>query len=106
MAPAVGALQKPATTQRDARIEDRPRSKLYRKGKTASESRSMGHTLTDHRHGLIVNARVTQADGFAEREAAKAKVKTMIVDQLFVMRMAACNLVRMRTLAQLRPATA
>lgn len=32
----------------------------------------MGHTLTDNRYGLIANAMVTTADGFAEREAAKA----------------------------------
>jgi transposase len=51
-----------------------PDSKLYRKGKTASELCYMGHTLTDNRHGLVVNAMVTQADGFAEREAAKAMV--------------------------------
>ena len=31
----------------------------------------MGHTLSDHRHGLIASAVVTQADGFAERETAK-----------------------------------
>ena len=48
-----------------------PEARLYRKGKTASELRYMGHTLSDNRHGLIVNARVTQADGHAEREAAK-----------------------------------
>ena len=34
----------------------------------------MGHTLTDNRHGLVVNAMVTQADGHAEREAAKAMI--------------------------------
>ena len=51
-----------------------PDSRLYRKGKTASELRFMGHTLMDNRHGLIVNARVTQADGHAEREAAKAMI--------------------------------
>lgn len=34
----------------------------------------MGHTLTDNRHGLIANAMVTTADGFAEREAAKAMI--------------------------------
>lgn len=51
-----------------------PDSKLYRKGKTGSELRYMGHTLTDNRHGLVVNAMVTQADGFAEREAAKAMI--------------------------------
>jgi transposase len=51
-----------------------PDSRLYRKGKTASELRYMGHTLTDNRHGLVVNARVTHADGHAEREAAKAMI--------------------------------
>ena len=56
-----------STTDADAR--------LYRKGKTASELRFMGHTLTDNRHGLVVSAVVTQADGYAEREAAKAICK-------------------------------
>ncbi len=51
-----------------------PDSKLYRKGKTGSELRYMGHTLSDNRHGLVVNAMVTQADGFAEREAAKVMI--------------------------------
>jgi len=55
-----------STTDGDAR--------LYRKGKTASELRFMGHTLTDNRHGLVVSAVVTQADGHAEREAAKAMI--------------------------------
>jgi transposase len=51
-----------------------PDSRLYRKGKTASELRFMGHTLMENRNGLIVNAVVTQADGHAEREAAKAMI--------------------------------
>jgi IS5 family transposase len=51
-----------------------PDSRLYRKGKTASELRFMGHTLMENRNGLIVNATVTQADGYAEREAAKAMI--------------------------------
>ena len=34
----------------------------------------MGRTLTDNRHGLVVNARVTRADGHAEREAAKIMI--------------------------------
>lgn len=34
-------------------------ARLYRKGKTASELRYMGHTLSDNRHGLIANAMVT-----------------------------------------------
>lgn len=54
-----------------------PDARLYRKGNTASELRYIGHTLSDNRHGLLIaNARVTQADGHAEREAAK----TMIAD--------------------------
>ena len=52
-----------------------PDARLYRKGKTASELRYMGHTLTDNRHGLVVNAMVTRADGFAEREAAKTMIR-------------------------------
>lgn len=51
-----------------------PDSRLLCKGKTASELRFMGHTLMENRNGLIVNAMVTQADGHAEREAAKAMV--------------------------------
>ncbi|MBT9519191.1 MAG: IS5 family transposase [Methyloversatilis discipulorum] len=49
-------------------------ARLYRKGNTASELRFMGHTLSDNRHGLIANAVVTTADGYAEREAAKVMI--------------------------------
>ena len=52
-------------------------ARLYRKGKTASELRFMGHTLCDNRHGLIASALVTQADGYAEHEAAKVIESTM-----------------------------
>ena len=55
-----------STTDADAR--------LYRKGNTASELRFMGHTLSDNRHALIANARVSTADGHAEREAAKVMI--------------------------------
>ena len=51
-----------------------PDSRLYRKGKTASELRFMGHTLMENRNGLIVQAAVSQADGYAERVAAKAMI--------------------------------
>lgn len=34
----------------------------------------MGHTLTNNRNGLVVNAMVTQANGHAEREAAKVMI--------------------------------
>ena len=30
----------------------------------------MGHTLMDHRHGLIADVEVTEANGLAERAAA------------------------------------
>ncbi len=49
-------------------------ARLYCKGDNASRLRYMGHTLTDNRHGLIANVVVTQADGHAEREAAKAMI--------------------------------
>lgn len=51
-----------------------PDARLYRKGNTASELRYMGHTLSDNRHGLIASAVVTTADGYAEREVAKALI--------------------------------
>ena len=49
-------------------------ARLFRKGKTASEQRFMGHALSDNRHGMVVNAMVNQADGHAEREAAKPMI--------------------------------
>lgn len=49
-------------------------TRLYCKGDNASRLRYMGHTLTDNRHGLIANAMVTTADGYAEREAARAMI--------------------------------
>jgi transposase len=49
-------------------------ARLYRKGNTASELRYMGHALSDNRHGLIVNARVSRADGYAERDAAEVMI--------------------------------
>lgn len=55
-----------STTDTDAR--------LYRKGNTAAKLSFMGHTLSDNRHGLIANARLSIADGHAEREAAKIMI--------------------------------
>ena len=55
-----------STTKRDAR--------LYRKYKTASDLRFMGHTLGDNRQGLMASAMVTTAGDDAEREAAKAVI--------------------------------
>jgi transposase len=48
-----------------------PEAKLFCKGKgQAAKLCYMGHTLMDHRHGLIVDVEVTQATGYAERETA------------------------------------
>lgn len=53
-------------------------ARLYCKGDNASRLRYMGHTLCDNRHGLIANAMVTTADGYAEREAAKVMIKAAV----------------------------
>lgn len=72
-APDSGASFKGERRSNDThRSRTDPDSRLYRKGKTASELRYMGHTLSDNRHGLVASAVVTTADGYAEREAAKA----------------------------------
>ena len=47
-----------------------PDAKLYRKGKGQEAKLGyLGHVLMENRHGLIVDAMVTQADGTAERDA-------------------------------------
>jgi hypothetical protein len=48
-----------------------PDAKLYRKS-SGSEAplRYLGHTLVENRNGLIVGTYLTQADGYAERDAA------------------------------------
>jgi transposase len=48
-----------------------PDAKLYRKS-SGSEARLsyLGHTLVEHRNGLIVGTYLTQADGYAERDGA------------------------------------
>jgi len=53
-----------------------PQAKLYRKG-PGKEAKLcyMGHVLMENRNGLVVDARLTQATGTAEREAAHAMVR-------------------------------
>jgi transposase len=47
-------------------------ARLFRKSRgTGAVLCYMGHVLTDNRHGLVVNAQVTQANGTAERDAAE-----------------------------------
>src|SRR5919109_1998434 len=52
-----------------------PEARLYRKG-PGKEARLcfMGHAMTENRHGLVVEATLTEAAGTAEREAAKAMI--------------------------------
>jgi transposase len=48
-----------------------PEARLYRKGNGQEAKLGyLGHLLMENRHGLIVHAMVTQADGTAERDAA------------------------------------
>ena len=48
-----------------------PEAKLYRKGKGKEAKLCfMGHALMENRHGLVVQAEATEANGTAEREAA------------------------------------
>jgi hypothetical protein len=48
-----------------------PESRLYRKSQAAPALPSyLGHVLTDNLHGLVVNVRASQSNGFAEREVA------------------------------------
>jgi len=54
-----------------------PEARLYKKA-SGQEAKLcfLGHVLMENRHGLVVNAMVTQATGTAEREAALALVDT------------------------------
>ena len=48
-----------------------PQARLYRKGKGCEAKLAyLGHVLMENRHGLVVDAQLTQATGTAEREAA------------------------------------
>jgi len=50
-----------------------PEARLYRKGKGKEAKLCfMGHALMENRHGLLVDGRVSEASGTAERDAAAA----------------------------------
>jgi hypothetical protein len=52
-----------------------PEAKLYRKGKGKEAKLCfMGHVLMENRHGLIVDGRLGEANGTAERDQAEAMV--------------------------------
>jgi len=58
------------TNETHASVTD-SESRLYTKSKgQAAKPSYMGHVLMENRNGLIQDIRVTQADGYAEREAA------------------------------------
>jgi len=53
-----------------------PEARLYRKSNAAPTLLSyLGHALTDNRHGLVVNAQASQANGTAERDIAAAMLE-------------------------------
>jgi transposase len=55
-----------------------PDARLYKKAKGQEAKLSyLGHVLMDNRHGLVVETRVTQATGTAEREAALAMAEAI-----------------------------
>lgn len=59
-----------------------PEARLFRKGPGKEAKLShMGHTLTENRHGLIINVTVTEASGTAERQATLAMLDELQVTQ-------------------------
>ena len=66
----------------------------------------MGHLLTENRHGLVLDVELTEANGYAEREAAVTMLErsvsgcgTLGADRGWLeLTAAAYNLVRMATL--------
>jgi transposase len=53
-----------------------PEARLARKGPGKEARLSyLGHVLMENRHGLVVDARLTQADGLAERSAAEEMLR-------------------------------
>ena len=53
-----------------------PEARLYRKGKGKEAKLCfMGHALMENRNGLIVDAELTRADGYAERAAALTMIE-------------------------------
>lgn len=60
------------TNQTHASLTD-PLARLFKKSRGAEAKLSyLGHLITDNRHGLVMDTRVTLATGTAEREAALA----------------------------------
>ena len=75
MATTIVANSGAAAQQRDASVKTDPDAKLYRKGKTGSELRYMGHTLVTTVMA-VVSATVSIADGHAERGLPRSCLTT------------------------------
>jgi len=72
--PTVDFHGKQRTNETHWSITDKA-ARMFRKGSGKEAKLAyMGHVLMENRHGLIVNTRLTQATGYAEREAAIAMV--------------------------------
>lgn len=55
-----------------------PEARLFRKSRnTAAKLCFAGHTLMEHRNGLLVDMELTQADGYCERQAAMTMLKRL-----------------------------
>jgi transposase len=68
---------RPRSNETHASTTD-PDSRLFRKGKKQPALMCyQGHALMENRSGLVVGAVVTHADGFGEREAAMAMMRTL-----------------------------
>jgi transposase len=56
-----------------------PDAKLYRRSHKADARLSyLGHLIIENRHGLVVDAMATVADGFAERDAAQRMLQRQV----------------------------
>ena len=56
-----------------------PEARLYRKGKQqGAQLCYLGHVLTENRNGLVVDVDLTEANGYAEREAALAMLERSV----------------------------
>ena len=58
-----------------------PEARLARMKGREAKLAYQGHVLADNRHGLVVDARLTQASGYAEREAAVAMAQRIPTQQ-------------------------
>ena len=68
-------MAKSGRTRRMASTTD-PEARLYKKGQGKEAKLCfMGHALMENRHGLLVDACLTPADGHAERMAALAMIE-------------------------------